>query len=277
MPKEVRFVSFYQEESQQSWEAELSTPPGGQWTADSDSLDGLLTGVEPAMLRVIPDSVLRNTGPSRTYDLQEVVVTASRIPQTASFSPYSISVLSRDDVRSSNATSLAQVLSPVSGVFIKDYGATSGLKTISQRGLGSEHTLILLNGSRISSFQNGLVDLGLVPVDEIESVEIVRGGQSASYGADAVAGLINVITKPVSSQNTVSAMTSVGSFGYKRYHVSGSVASGLDGIRVSYGEERSDEDFTFRFHNGPLSSTLDRRNADLIARYANAFGGLQMG
>lgn len=221
---------------------------------------------------VLPDSVR-----PRTYSFQEVQVTSARIPQTASYTPSSVTVLLRHEIESMNGISLAEVISPSAGIFIKDYGASSGLKTISQRGMGTEHTLMLLNGLRVSSLQNGLTDLGSVPIDEIESVEIVRGGQSALYGADAVAGLVNVVTRPAMGRNTLRATGSFGSFGYRRYHVSGSLSSGLDGIRLSYGEETCEEDFPFVFYNGPQLSNLNRRNADLTARYADVCGGLGIG
>ncbi len=221
--------------------------------------------------------MLHDSSQLKTYQLPELVVTSSRVRQTASYTPSFVTIVNKDEIDGLNATSLAQVLSPVAGIFIKDYGDASGLKTISQRGLGTEHTLILLNGIRVSSTQNGLVDLGVMPVDEIGAVEIVRGGQSASYGADAVAGLVNVITKPVDSRNTAQVSSSVGSFGYHRYLISGNLSSGLGGIRLSYGQEQSQGDFPFQFRNGPLVWNLVRGNSDLLARYANAQGDLLIG
>jgi outer membrane cobalamin receptor len=257
------------------------------WTTDSAIQNNDATSLGPKLdfapdilasvhtqeqLDVLPDSVQ-----PRTYSFQEVVITSARIPQTASYTPSAVTVLSKHEIELMNGISLAEVISPAVGVFIKNYGAGSGLKTISQRGLGTEHTLILLNGLRVSSLQNGLMDLGSLSVDGIESVEIVRGGQSALYGADAVAGLINIVTLPSIGRNTVRATSSFGSFGYRRYHVSGGLSSGLDGIRISYGEERGEEDFPYVFRNGPQMSNLNRRNADLTSRYADIYAGLGIG
>ncbi len=215
--------------------------------------------------------------PDSIYTFQEVVVTSARVTQTTFYSPSSVTVLSRDEIESMNAISLSQVVSQASGIFVKEYGATSGLKTISQRGLGTEHTLILLNGLRVSSMQNGLVDLGLISVDDIESVEIVRGGQSALYGADAVAGLINVISRSSTGPSSIRALSSIGSFGYSRYQVSGRFSSGVYGIQVGYGEERTDDDFPYQFRNGPMVSNLTRKNSDFFARHANVSGELGIG
>lgn len=221
--------------------------------------------------------VLRDSSGAEAYQLPEVVVTSTRVPQTVRYTPSFITVVKKDEIDAQGETSLAQVLSPISGIFIKDYGAVSGLKTISERGMGAEHTQILLNGMRVSSMPNGVVDLGLLPVDEIGSIEVIRGGQSASYGADAVAGLVNVVTNPVDSRTTAEVSSSVGSFGYRKFLISGNLSSGCNGVRLSYGQEESRGNFPFKFHNGPVTWNLARGDADLLARYAHAQGLLMVG
>ena len=254
-------------------DAELSTSRADLPEAISiDTKGDVSAATDGKSTRMFQDSI-----EARTYPLPEVVVTSARIQQTSSYSPSSVTVFTRNEIESMNATSLAQVVSAAAGIFIKDYGSISGLKTISQRGLGTEHTLILFNGLRMSSLQNGLVDLGMLPIDNIESVEIVRGGQSASYGADAVAGLINVVTRPEHGRSGIQAMSSIGSFGYRRYQVSGNLSSNNDAMRLSYGEEKSVEDFPFQFHNGPLLAILNRHNSDLFARHAGLSGALGIG
>jgi len=216
--------------------------------------------------------LLPDSGNGNVYLWNGITVMASRVPQTECYTPSFVTVLRKEDIQSSNGVSLADLLEPMAGIFIKDYGPVSAVKTISQRGLGSEHTLILLDGLRISSTQNGLTDLGLLSNDEIESVEVLRGGESALYGADAVAGLINIVTRPRDVHNAATAEMSYGSFGFKRYHVSGSLSGEAGILRAGYGEERSDGDFPFAFRNGPLVSTLTRQNADMASRYGQIFG-----
>jgi outer membrane cobalamin receptor len=223
-----------------------------------------------------PDTMMQVSMQRSPYTLPEVLILSSRVPQSGRFSPSPATVITREEINVQSATSLANVISEESGIFIKDYGATSALKTLSQQGMGTEHTLILLNGMRLSSFQNGLVDLGLLSVDQIEAVEVVRGGQSASYGADAVAGLVNVITRPA-VRSGFNVSSSVGSFGYGRYLLSGSLGNRERGIRASYGEERTDDDFGFEFRTGPETFHLTRRNSDMLARYGTLQGSMDIG
>ena len=247
----------------------------GLFRAELEGVPVVLTIASPGYdtheleLLELPDTVLRIVLEPRLITMGEIVVSATRIPQSVALSPSSISVATREEIGQNNGTSLASVISPMVGVFVKDYGGASGLKTIAQRGLGAEHTLILFNGLRVSSFQNGLVDLGMIPISEVEKVEVVRGGHSGTYGADALAGVVNVVMRPSSYTHTFEAATSVGSFGYKRYQLSGGTFFADLGIRASYQEERSAENFPFRFHNGNLAQDIRRLNADLFTRYGS--------
>gem|GEM_PF-553092 len=195
-----------------------------------------------------------------SYSLDEVVVTSSRIPSTAGRSPAPISLISRIDIERSGATSLGDILVSGPGLFVKDYGPASGLKTLSQRGLGTEHTLILMNGMPVYSMQNGSIDFGAFPSEEIDRVELVRGGQSASFGANAVAGVVNVVTRSMRNENVV-ARLSTGAFGER--DVSVSVGNDNEKLRwrMSSGLQKFEGGYPFQFTNGPVSYDLVRTNA----------------
>ncbi|HSQ76078.1 MAG TPA: TonB-dependent receptor plug domain-containing protein, partial [Bacteroidota bacterium] len=151
----------------------------------------------------------------RLFALDEVVVTSQRIPRPVLYTPSATSVIPRRLIEQSAGTSLGNVLAAGNGLFVKDYGGPSGIKTISQRGLGTEHTLVLINGMPVNSVQNGGVDLGMTDAAEIERIEIVRGGQSALHGPHAVAGIVNVITRAMPEDEHASAGLEWGSFGYR--------------------------------------------------------------
>lgn len=82
-------------------------------------------------------------------------------------------------------------LSFVPGVYIRDYSGVGGVKTISIRGFSSPNTLVMIDGVRINSAQNGTFDLNLLPSILLDSYELIRGGSSSIFGGNASAGILN--------------------------------------------------------------------------------------
>jgi outer membrane receptor for ferrienterochelin and colicins len=126
---------------------------------------------------------------------EDVTVTATRGPSLIQDVPSSVNVIDMELVRRENPQNISEVLDDVQGVFIKDYGGIGGQKSISLRGSSSEQVLVLLDGQRLNKAQSGGVDLSTISLEGVEKIEVVRGGNSALYGADAVGGVINIITK----------------------------------------------------------------------------------
>ncbi len=137
---------------------------------------------------------------------QEMVVTGSRLKQASSFSSASpVQVMDRKELEQTGATNVADVvtyLTVAQGSGFQGAGSQSfGTVSINLRGLGEGATLVLLNGRRmpLSGAYNPkgqqFTDLSTIPLVAIERIEILRGGASAIYGSDAVAGVINIITR----------------------------------------------------------------------------------
>ena len=137
---------------------------------------------------------------------QEMVVTGSRLKQVSSFSAAApVQVMDRKELEQTGATNIADVvtyLTVASGSGYQGAGSQSyGTVSINLRGLGEGATLVLLNGRRLplSGAYNPkgqqFVDLATIPLVAVERVEILKGGASAIYGSDAVAGVINIITR----------------------------------------------------------------------------------
>ncbi len=103
----------------------------------------------------------------------------------------SVEVIDQNIIKQTSARSLPQVLNEVLGIDIKDAGSTS---SVSIRGFNESHSLILVDGLRISG-KYGSSDLTSISLENIEKIEIIKGPMSALYGADALAGVINIITK----------------------------------------------------------------------------------
>ena len=137
--------------------------------------------------------------------LERVEVTGSRILSLNAESAAPIQVLSSADIAASGVANLQELLlkSPVFGTPAisrtnSNFSTSSaGVATVDLRNLGSNRTLVLVNGRRYVSGVPGssAVDFNTIPADFIERVEIMTGGASSTYGSDAVAGVVNVILK----------------------------------------------------------------------------------
>ncbi|KCZ87977.1 TonB-dependent receptor [Hyphomonas johnsonii] len=137
---------------------------------------------------------------------KKVVVTGSRIQRLDLTSVGPISVLDNEDIYGLGITNVEELLQTQS--FSAGFAGNSnaaywvaggwGTAQVNLRGLGSNRTLVLLNGRRVvagGSGANSSVDLNMIPVSMLERVEVLKDGASAVYGADAVAGVVNLITK----------------------------------------------------------------------------------
>ncbi len=134
--------------------------------------------------------------------VEEIVVTGSRLKRSDLNSISPITVLSEEDLKASGNLTLEdflQDLPAASGG--ADFGSTvnngnPGLATVQLRGLGPNRTLVLLNGHRpAQAGTDGIVDLNMIPTAIIERIDVLRDGASTVYGSDAIAGVVNIITK----------------------------------------------------------------------------------
>lgn len=125
-------------------------------------------------------------------NLETIKVTTTSLGQEKDIKDVqaSIEVIDKSFIENSNARSVPQLLNNALGVDVNDTGSTS---SISIRGFSGAHTLILVDGLRRTG-KYGNSDLTSVQLDDIERIEIVRGPMSALYGADGMAGVINIIT-----------------------------------------------------------------------------------
>lgn len=131
-----------------------------------------------------------------------IVVTAAGFEQKVTEAPASISVITAEDLENRPYMTLLDAVRDLEGVDIGETRDKTGQGTISLRGMGSDYTLILINGRRQNNHGNIYPnDFGgnqfnhIPPRDSIERIEVIRGPASTLYGADAMGGVINIITK----------------------------------------------------------------------------------
>ncbi len=141
------------------------------------------------------------------YNMEVIVVTASGFEQKLVDAPASISVISREELAKKPYITLLDAVRELEGVDIGETRDKTGQGTISLRGMGADYTLILVDGKRQNNHGNiypnnfGGNQFGHIPpLDAIDRVEIIRGPASTLYGADALGGVVNIITKKITEQ-----------------------------------------------------------------------------
>lgn len=132
--------------------------------------------------------------------LDEITVTtATKTEKNINGVVASVEVITQEDIKKSGSESLKDILDNVSGLNIQ-YGtfpsaSSKSKSSVSIRGLGTKGTLFLIDGRRLSGEVANPYDLDRIPASQIEKIEIVKGPMSTLYGADAIGGVINIITK----------------------------------------------------------------------------------
>ena len=151
--------------------------------------------------------------PSSPVLLAPVVVTANRIATPASEVAAAVTVIDADRIAASGATSLGELLRDVAGLRITPCGPAGAMTTASLRGSESAQVLVLLDGIRLNSPQNGIFDLSSLPLPlaAIDRIEIVRGPASTLYGSSAVGGVIQIFSKQAQAEPTGRLDLSAGS------------------------------------------------------------------
>jgi vitamin B12 transporter len=196
------------------------------------------------------------------YSVDPVVATATRDLVTADASPFAVEAISGADLRMKGAGDVGELLSTVPGVLLQSYGALGDVQTLSLRGSTASQVLIMLDGHRLNSAQSGEIDLSSLPLESVRRIEIVRGGASAQYGADAIGGVINIITGEPSLAGPfhLGVGSTAGSFGMRGARVNASLRGSTVSTSIAYRYLRSDNAFLYAGQDG---KEMVRQNADM--------------
>lgn len=177
---------------------------------------------------------------SKIQSLDEVVITASKVPTKQSQTGKVVTVIGQEILAKNQGKTTTELLNQQVGITV--IGSQNNLGTnqdLYLRGAANGYTLILLNGMPIydPSGTNNSFDLNLIAIDQIEKIEILKGGQSTLYGSDAMAGVINIITKKgVGKPFGVNASLAGGSYGTFKGNLGVSGLLGKTNYSVQYGK-----------------------------------------
>lgn len=144
------------------------------------------------------------------YSFDEVVVTATRTENDVKKVPASTQVITQEDIKRGGATSVRNALSMYTNIFQKSK-VRGGGHDIIIRGMETKHSLVMVNGRRISneadaSGLGNAMSLDRININDVEKIEIVRGPSSALYGSEAMGGVLNIITKPSKEQTLLTGL-----------------------------------------------------------------------
>lgn len=216
---------------------------------------------------------LANETPS--FDLEQVVVTATRTESKMKDVPASVSIVTAKEIKESGANSIADVLKKVSGLFVVDLYGNGTDTRIGLRGFqgvdANQNVQIQVDGITVND-QGQYVNmiLGNINLDSIEKIEIVRGPASALYGSNSIGGVINVITKKGSPDGKTTVTLKNGSFKGQDYAISHSGQEKNLSYSFSYRAQKGDgyrknSDYDNKlFHSRFDVDFLEKGNVEVI-------------
>ncbi len=201
--------------------------------------------------------------------IEKITVTANKFEQSINDVLASVNVIERAEIEASNVRDLPTLLSTRVGFQVNPNGGFGQNTGVSLRGTGSGDTLILIDGVRTGSATLGQKALNNVPLNSIERIEIIKGSRAAVYGSDALAGVINIITR---ESDNLSLSATFGSDSYQNYQVAGSVKS--DDITTAFnaGFEKTDN-FDALQGVAPDEDGYENKNLGFKINYTDAHYG----
>lgn len=173
--------------------------------------------------------------------LDEVVVTATRIEESVQDVAQDVTVITKKQIESGSYQSISDIIRNVAALNVIEYGNRASASTVSMRTSTAGQVLVMIDGKRLNKPGDGQVDLNTVsvPLENIERIEVLRGASSALYGADAMGGVINIITK-IPDQPVTNLSSSYGRFVTKNISLSTSQKINNAGFYLSLSKESSD-------------------------------------
>ena len=196
----------------------------------------------------------------REVQLEEVVVTGTGTEHLLKNAPVQTEVISGRQLRNFSGKSIEEILGMLTASF--DFNEDDMGSQMQLNGLGNNYILILIDGKRIHGDVGGQNDLGLIDPQNIEKIEIVKGASSALYGSDAIAGVVNIITKKHSQHGILLENTTrLGSYADIRQHNGVALNSGKLSSYTNFQLQHSDG-----WQNTPVEYTMSSEAPILDSR-----------
>lgn len=210
-----------------------------------------ILGLLPLVVQADPVDTTRLM---RSDTLDQVVVTATRVPRPLKSVPTPIQVITPKEIEQIQPRSVHDMLEVlIPGIQRTKHGAQDRLVI---QGFSADYYLFLVDGERIGSEGNGAIDLERIDPNNVERIEVVRGASSALYGSNAIGGVINIITRKATMPVEASARALYDNSGVQRYN--GFVGLKGYGFTSSTGGGYGEQDrFTMRLEGGNRFTVYD--------------------
>lgn len=172
---------------------------------------------------------------AENINLNDVVVTASRIPQTRESVIADVTVIESEEIQRAGQSTLVELLAIQSGIEISSSGGAGTASGIFIRGTNSSHVVVLIDGLRVDSATLGATSFENLPLGQIDRIEILRGPATSLYGQDAIGGVIQIFTKKGEGTVKFNANLGYGSYNTTKAGagVSGSIRDTRFALNVS--------------------------------------------
>jgi vitamin B12 transporter len=200
-------------------------------------------------------------------EIQEVLVSASLIPIAASRSANAITVIDSEQLKLRAALSVSDLLRDVPGLAVSRSGVQGSQTQIRARGNEANHLLVLIDGVEANDpSQSDELNWGTLASDDIERIEVIRGPQSSMRGSDAMAGVVNIVTRGAEQPFSAKFYTEAGSFSTQRSGFSVGATQGDFTVRLGVSDIETDGDNISR--TGDEKDGYENTNVNLKAGYA---------
>lgn len=156
----------------------------------------------------------------------EIIITAGRKAQTADETLAPVTIITRKEIEQTQASTVAAVLQQTPGLTLTSSGYMGKQTSVHLRGTNDSHVLVLIDGVKVGSATLGTTALELLPLAQVERIEIVRGPRSSLYGSEAIGGVIQIFTRKGSGSKGVQPQASVSYGSFNTAKASASLGGG---------------------------------------------------
>lgn len=228
-----------------------------------------------AQLALIGSGAFAQETAIKKSSLDQVVVSATRSAKRKAEIGKVVRVITADQLEASQGKNLPEILNNIAGITYSgiNNAYSNNANSLFMRGASAGNTLILIDGIAVNDAQSisNEYDLKSIPVDAIERIEIVKGGNSTLYGSDAVAGVINIITKkPVNGPLNANVLLTAGTYKANKEAIGLNGSLGNTGIAFNYSHAGSKE-----FSSATDASGTGNFDKDGYEQHAVSFNGKQ--